>query len=197
MVMNAVMAKIQFLYSGPLGNVKNARLGFELIMHCSCHTYHSSICYSLRSQLCIWRLLKTILIRSMRSHHAMQTTTPWGKSFLLTWQEKKRKYYSLWRILVNLSNHNADGNGDVKEAIGLITKRTTLHVHRAFFVHFSLLDWNVKRSNGTYCRGRKHRINFLFVLFSYFDVLPKNSTSGNLTLIWPITCKPVEITLKN
>ena len=51
--MNAVMAKIQFLYSDPLGNVENARLGFELIMHCSCHTYHSSICYSLRSQLCI------------------------------------------------------------------------------------------------------------------------------------------------
>ena len=194
MVINAVMANIQFLYSDPLGNDKNARLGFILIMHCSCYTYHSSICHSLGTQLCIWRLLKTILIRSMRSHHAMQTTTPWGKSFFLTWQEKKRKYYSLWRILVNLSNHNADGNGDVKEAIGLITKRTTLHVHHAYFVHFSRLDWNVKRSNGTYCRGCKR---FFLVLFLNFDVLPKNSTSENLTLIWPITCKPLEGTLKN
>ena len=114
-VMNAVTANIPFLYSGPLGNVKNARPGFTLIMHCSCHTYHSSICHSLGSRLCIWRLLKTILIRSMRSHHAMQTTTPWGKSFLLTWQEKNRKYYSLWRILVNLSNHNADGNRPSKK----------------------------------------------------------------------------------
>ena len=38
---------------------------------------------------------------------------------------------------------------------------------------------------------------FFFVLFSHFDVLPKNSTSEFLTLIWPITCKPVETTLKN
>ena len=132
MVMNAVMANIQFLYSGPLGNDKNARLGFTLIMHCSCYTYHSSICHSLGSQLCIWRLLKTILIWSMRSHHAMQTTTPWGKSFLLRWQEKNRKYYSFRRIPWSLSNHNADGNADVKEAIGLISKRTILHVHHAF-----------------------------------------------------------------
>ena len=55
-------------------------------------------------------------------------------------RKKNRKYYSFRRIPGNLSNHNADGNGDVKEAIGLITERTTLHVHYAFFVHFLLLD---------------------------------------------------------
>ena len=62
----------------------------------------------------------------------MQTTTLWGKSFVLTLQRKNRKYYSFRRIPGSLRNHNADGNGDVKEAIGLITKRTTLYVHHAF-----------------------------------------------------------------
>ena len=114
---------------------------------------------------------------------------PLGQIFLPIMTRKNRTYYSFRQIPGSLSNHNADGIGDVKEAIGLITKRTTLHLHHAFCVHFPLLDYNVKRSNGTYCRRRKHRF---FVLFLYFDVLPKNSTSENLTLIWPITCKPVE-----
>ena len=70
---------------------------------------------------------------------------------------KNRKCYSFRQIPGSLSTHNADGNGDIKEAIGLIAKRTTLHVHHAFFVHFSLLDYNVKRSNGTNCRRRKQR----------------------------------------
>ena len=39
--------------------------------------------------------------------------------------------------------------------------------------------------------------NDFFVLFLHFDVLPKNSTSENLTLIWPITCKPVETATRN
>ena len=38
-------------------------------------------------------------------------------------------------------------NGEKKKAIGLISKKTTLHVQHTFFVHFSavvLHDYNVK-----------------------------------------------------
>ena len=35
-----------------------------------------------------------------------------------------------------LRNYDGDVNGNVKKAIGLMSKTTTLHVHHAFFVHF-------------------------------------------------------------
>ena len=35
-----------------------------------------------------------------------------------------------------LRNYDGDVNGNVKKAIGLMRKTTTLHVHHAFFVHF-------------------------------------------------------------
>ena len=38
--------------------------------------------------------------------------------------------------LGTLPNYDGDGNGNVKKAIGLMSKTTTLHVHHAFFVHF-------------------------------------------------------------
>ena len=40
------------------------------------------------------------------------------------------------RVKGSLSDNDGDGNEDVKKAIGLIRKTTTLHVHHAFFVHF-------------------------------------------------------------
>ena len=40
------------------------------------------------------------------------------------------------RELGTLRNYDGDGNGNVKKAIGLMSKTTTLHVHHAFFVHF-------------------------------------------------------------
>ena len=94
----------------------------------------------------------------------------------------------------SLSTHNADGNGDIKEAIGLITKRTTLHVHHAFLYisRCSITTWNVPMGHIV-----EDVNNDFFVLFLHFDVLPKNSTSENLTLIWPITCKPVETATRN
>ena len=47
-------------------------------------------------------------------------------------KKKNRKRYSFRQIPGSLSTHNADGNGDIKKAIGLITKRATLHLHHAF-----------------------------------------------------------------
>ena len=38
--------------------------------------------------------------------------------------------------LGTLRNYDGDVNGNVKKAIGLMSKTTTLHVHHAFFVHF-------------------------------------------------------------
>lgn len=39
-------------------------------------------------------------------------------------------------IIDSFSNDNSDGTKNIKEAIGLLTKTTTWHVHQAFFVHF-------------------------------------------------------------
>ena len=39
--------------------------------------------------------------------------------------------------LGTLRSNDADGNENVKKTIGFISKTTTLHVHHAFFVHFS------------------------------------------------------------
>ena len=40
--------------------------------------------------------------------------------------------FSLSVILGSFSNDDGDGNEDVKEAIGLLRKTTTLHVHHTF-----------------------------------------------------------------
>ena len=40
--------------------------------------------------------------------------------------------HSLPQLVGNLSNHN----GDVKKTTGLITRTSTLHMHRAFFLHY-------------------------------------------------------------
>ena len=49
------------------------------------------------------------------------------------WGEKRE--FSFWPFRA-LTNYDGDGKENVKQAIGLISKTTTLHVHHAFFVHF-------------------------------------------------------------
>ena len=53
--------------------------------------------------------------------------------------------YERWS-LGSLSNDDSDGNQDVKKAIGLLRKTTTLHVHHAFLYISSpsLHDYDVK-----------------------------------------------------
>ena len=53
--------------------------------------------------------------------------------------------YERWS-LGSLSNDEGDGNEDVKKAIGLLRKTTTLHVHHAFLYISSpsLHDYDVK-----------------------------------------------------
>ena len=47
---------------------------------------------------------------------------------------------SLVQTFGTLRNYDGDGNGNVKNAIGLKSKTTILHVHHAFFLYISLLS---------------------------------------------------------
>ena len=65
----------------------------------------------------------------------------------------------------SFNNDDGDGSENVKKAIGLLNKTTTLHVHHAF-LYISLpplQDYNVKMPNFTFYRGRKQAAtNFSF-----------------------------------
>ena len=84
-------------------------------------------------------------------------------------------------VIESLSNDDGDGNGNSKNAIGLISKTTTLHVHHAFWYISlpSLHDYNVKLPNFTFCRGREHKTTTFFFFSwrlkqSFRIQLPKN-----------------------
>ena len=66
----------------------------------------------------------------------------------------------------SFSNDDGDGDGnqDVKKAIGLLRKTTTLHVHHAFWYISlpSLHDYDVKMSNYKFYGGRKQAMTILF-----------------------------------
>ena len=72
-------------------------------------------------------------------------------------------------VLGSCSNEDGDGSENVKKAIGLLSKTTTLHVHHAF-LYISLpplQDYNVKMPNFTFYGGRKQETtNFFFLLIS-------------------------------
>ena len=86
--------------------------------------------------------------------------------------------YYFFRVLLTFSNTDAiswvigsfskddsDGNQDVKKAIGLLCKTTTLNVHHAFLYisSRSLHDYNVKLPNCKFYGGRKQaRTNLFF-----------------------------------
>ena len=65
----------------------------------------------------------------------------------------------------SFSNDDGDGNENVKKAIGLLSKTTSLHVHHAFSHIFLLLphDWDMKMPCFTFYGGRKQATtNFSF-----------------------------------
>ena len=67
-------------------------------------------------------------------------------------------------VAVSFSNDDDDGNQDVKIAIGLLRKTTTLHVHHAFpYISLpSLHDYDVKMLNYKFYGGRKQATTNLF-----------------------------------
>ena len=75
------------------------------------------------------------------------------------WRGRER----LW-ALGSFSNDDGDGNEDVKKAIGLLRKTTTLHVHHAFlYISLpSLHDYDVKMPNCKFYGGRKQATTNLF-----------------------------------
>ena len=65
----------------------------------------------------------------------------------------------------SFSNDDGDGNENVKKAIGLLSKKTSLHVHHAFlYISLPLLhDYDVKMLSFTFYGGRKQATtNFSF-----------------------------------
>ena len=46
------------------------------------------------------------------------------------------RHYACYKTIGSFSNDIDDGNEDVKKAIDLLSKATTLHVHQTYFVHF-------------------------------------------------------------
>ena len=67
-------------------------------------------------------------------------------------------------ILGSFSNDDGDGNEDVKKAIGLLRKTTTLHVHQAFlYISLpSLHDYDGKMPNCKFYGGREQATTNLF-----------------------------------
>ena len=71
------------------------------------------------------------------------------------------------QIIGSFSNDDGEGKGDVKKAIGLLRKTTTLHVRHAFlYISLpSLHDYDVKMPNCKFYGGRKQATtNFFFSL---------------------------------
>ena len=79
------------------------------------------------------------------------------------------------KIIGSFSNDDGDGNENVKKAIGLLSKTTTLHVHHAFLnISWpSLNDCDVKMPNfAFYGDVSKRRQNFF--LFLNLNVSSRN-----------------------
>ena len=85
------------------------------------------------------------------------------------WSLKQRKLSDVFvavAVVVALgssSNDDGVGNEDVKKAIGLLRKTTTLHVHHDFlYISLpSLHDYDVKMPN---CKFKQARTNLFFSL---------------------------------
>ena len=60
---------------------------------------------------------------------------------------------------------NDDGNQDVKKAVGLLRKTTTLHVHLAF-LYIPFHDYDVKMPNCKFYGGRTQATTNLFLSLS-------------------------------
>ena len=86
----------------------------------------------------------------------------------------------------SLSNQDGEGNENGKNAIGLISKTTTLHVqHVCLYIYLpSLHDYNVKVTNFTFCRGREHKTTAFFFFSWTFDAVHWNSTPKKFANIW-------------
>ena len=89
-----------------------------------------------------------------------------------------------------LSNDDGDGNENVKKAIGLLSKTTSLHVHAFLYISLPLLhDYDVKMPSFTFYGGRKTSDDKLFFFFLNLSAIPKKSNPGKayISYIYPIS----------
>ena len=80
-------------------------------------------------------------------------------------------------VIGSFSKDDEDGSENVKKAIGLLSKTTTLHVHHGFLyiALSSLHDYNVKVPNFTFCRGHERRRLYFSFLELWYSLLEFNS----------------------
>ena len=88
--------------------------------------------------------------------------------------------------LGSFSNDDGDGNQDVKKAIGLLHKTTTLHVYHAFlYISLpSLHDYDVKMPNYKFYGGRKQAT---IVSLSKLECGPQEINSREIRLHLPFS----------
>ena len=94
--------------------------------------------------------------------------------------------YEIW--IGSFSNDDGNGNEDVKKAIGLLRKTTTLHVHHAFlYISLpSLHDYDVKMPNCKFYGGRKQATTNLFSV-SKLECGPQEINSMEIRLHLPFS----------
>ena len=80
---------------------------------------------------------------------------------------------------------NGDGDENIKKAIRLLSKTTSLHVRHTFlYISLPLLhDYNMKMPSFTFYGGCKTSDDKLFFLFLNLSAVPKKSTPGKLAYI--------------
>ena len=96
----------------------------------------------------------------------------------------RRRRCCLSFLLGTLRSNDADGNENVKKAIGLISKTTTSHVHHAFlYISFLFLhDYDVKMPNWTFNWGRKQATTkFYFSFWAWIRSLEIQLQEGSPT----------------
>ena len=76
-----------------------------------------------------------------------------------------------------------DDNENGENAIGLVSKTTTLHVYHAFSYN-SLHDFDMKIPNFTFYWGREQATTNFFFLFLDLRAVPKKTTPPKLAYIW-------------
>ena len=75
----------------------------------------------------------------------------------------------------SFSKDDGDGNEDLKKAIGVMSKTTTLHVHHAFLYGLlpSLHDYDLKMPDRKLYGGRKQWMTNVSFLFLNLSAVPK------------------------
>ena len=87
-------------------------------------------------------------------------------------------------LIGSFSNDDGDGKEDVKKAVRLLGKTTTLHVHHAF-LYISLPSTAripVKMPDFTFCEGCKQAMAKL-ILFMNLDMVNRNSVPEQFACI--------------